>query len=55
MNQKVQSGQGGSSVPKDRKVDEEQRRQDRQREQSEVGKPPETGSASNSQPGSGPG
>jgi hypothetical protein len=55
MSQKIQSDQSGSSMPKDQKPTDEQRRQQEQGKQPKVGEQHETGSSSNSQPGSGAG
>jgi hypothetical protein len=52
MNEKIQPSQSGSGAQKDQKAAEEQRLQ---KEQSKADKPAETGSSSNSLPGSGPG
>jgi hypothetical protein len=56
MNQKNQSGQSWSSEQKEQQLTDEQRRREQQRrEQSKAAEKHETGSTSNSQPGSGPG
>jgi hypothetical protein len=54
MNQKIQSGQNGSGVPKDQKPASEQPQEER-RGQSKPAEQHETGSTANSQPGSGSG
>jgi hypothetical protein len=51
MSEKIQSGQ---NEQKDKPTDDK-RRQEHQREQSKAEKPEDTGSSSNSIPGSGPG
>jgi hypothetical protein len=55
MSEKIQSDQRGSGVQKDQKPTDEQRRQQQRGEKPKVGEQHETGSSSNSQPGSGPG
>jgi hypothetical protein len=55
MSQSKPSSQTDKTVQKDQKPTDEQRRQEQRRGQSQVGEQHETGSSSNSQPGSGPG
>jgi hypothetical protein len=55
MSEKIQSGQSRSGEQKDRKPTDEQRQHDKNREQPKAAEQHETGSASNSQPGSGSG
>jgi hypothetical protein len=55
MSEKIQSGQSGPGKQKDRQSADEQRRNDKNREQPKAAEQHETGSASNSQPGSGAG
>jgi hypothetical protein len=56
MSEKMQSGQSGSKGQKDQQFSDEQRRREKEmQETSKPGHPPDTGSTSNSQPGSGAG
>ena len=55
MSQSNPSSQTDKTIQKDQKPTDEQRRQQPRGGQSKIGEQHETGSSSNSQPGSGPG
>jgi hypothetical protein len=55
MSQEMKTGQNGASLQKDKKPTDEQRTPKAPRDQSKADKPADTGSASNSMPGSGSG
>ena len=55
MNQQIKPGQSGSSAQQNQKPADAQRDQKDPRQQPKAGKPEDTGSSSNSMPGSGPG
>jgi hypothetical protein len=55
MNQQIKPGQNGSNAQKDQKPADAQRDQKDPRDQPKAGKAADTGSSSNSMPGSGPG
>jgi hypothetical protein len=55
MSQQIKPGQSGSGAQKDQKAADAQPDQKNPRNQPKAGKPEDTGSSSNSMPGSGPG